>query len=169
MYTKTQGFILIKIVLAITLLALVLSVSLQMIGASATAIRGNRQLTAATFLAQQCMEWTRNLRDTAWRQQVPWDCAFRDSAAFIDETRSLELSNDINTSCGGSAKLGYKTLPTTDPQPVAPDSIYRRLLDVSMNTATQELTVACTIEWDTAGGDTKSTSMTQILTDWQKR
>ena len=36
----------------------------------------NLARTKAIYLAQECTELTRNIRDTAWRNYQAWDCAF---------------------------------------------------------------------------------------------
>lgn len=166
MHSKNSGFVLIKLVIAIALLAIVLSVSLQMIGASAKAIRDNRQKTGATFLLQQCLEWTRNIRDSAWRQNLPWDCGFHEG----DQTIETPSSEDTG-SC--ARNLGFKTTTSMTAGEVETGSIYKRLLtvtkvDFSGDGKNDKLTATCKIEWPSNGGGTNELEMSEILTDWKK-
>lgn len=170
MHSKNSGFVLIKLVIAIALLAIVLSVSLQMIGASAKAIRDNRQKTGATFLLQQCLEWTRNIRDSAWRQNLPWDCGFYEGDQTIDLEPSLLGTTGI---CGKN--LGFKMTASPAPEKISLDSIYSRLLSISKDDLSSppdgipdKLTATCHIEWPSNGGGTNELEMSEILTNWKK-
>ena len=176
MQSKTSGFILVKIVIAITLLALVLSVSLQMIGASASAIRDNRQKTTATFLLQQCLEWTRNVRDSAWRQSLPWNCGFQDTLTLIGPTFSIDTDASSPPTANCSGNLGINIHPSVTPVDVPDNDNYQRLLTISDEIdfdtpadGVDKLTVTCRIEWPKNNGTNESLEMSQILTDWKKR
>lgn len=165
MYKKTSGFVLIKLVIAIALLAIVMSVSLQMIGASAKAIRDNRQKTGATFLLQQCLEWTRNIRDSAWRQNLPWDCGFYEG----DQTIKMNAGN--TGVCG--QPLGFTIISSSTFEKISPDSLYSRLLnieksDISGDGNLDKLVATCHIQWPSNGGGVNQLEMSEILTNWKK-
>lgn len=160
MNSKNSGFVLIKLVIAIALVAIVMSVSLQMIGASARAIRDNRQKTAATFFAQQCLEWTRNVRDSAWRQNLPWDCGLQEG------TFSIKNGGGNTGSCG--KPLGFSINSSASSAPIPGKDPYKRLLTISHASGSEKLTATCQIEWPSNGGGMNQLEMSHILTDWKK-
>lgn len=169
---KQSGFALIKTVIAIGLLATVLTVSVKLIGISAKTIQNNRQETTALYLAQQCVEWTRNIRDTAWKKNLPWDCGFKDSLGNPFLERALHISSGDSTgSCkdnAGSGKdLGFVLPPYSDVIGIVErkgsPSIYKRKVLFTPTTGVDEIKIECQISWKG-----KSLSLSHILTDWKK-
>lgn len=77
---KVRAFSLIETIIAMVILSASLAAAVRVMGTSLFRIQENQNRIVAVYLAQECMELTRNVRDSAWRQNMPWHCPFLDEA-----------------------------------------------------------------------------------------
>lgn len=70
---KKQGFSLIETVIAMTIMVTILVSGASLLSTLFTSHINNQNRVTATYLAQECLEISRNNRDTNWLQNKPWD------------------------------------------------------------------------------------------------
>ncbi len=98
MEIKRSGFALIEVIISIVVLAAVLAGATSLVWSAATAVERNQNRLTATYLAQECLELARNARDSAWRQHLPWNCAFYDTcpgSALIQDPIQNMISEEV--------------------------------------------------------------------------
>ncbi len=187
MNLKNKGFTLIESIIVMVILALSLSGATYLMITVTNSIAENRQRIKATYLTQECMELTRNARDSAWRQNSEWDCAFAPMTEGIElqisENPTVQAAN-ATTNCkndfglkvqsSGSFQLKKRTDKLVDYNGTASNLIFNRKLvitEIQNNTDTPPKPISakftCEVTWENRGQPQKI-SMSQVLTDWKK-
>ena len=194
---KNKGVTLIEAIIAILILAMTLAASGTLMVTTTRQNSRNRDRMVATYLAQECMELTRNVRDSAWRKYQPWDCGFfeNDFPIFIsgdettvkklvifptprDETSSLiSCANNVGDfrvtikelSVKESARVKFGVQTNFAEQKETPFYRYIRAKRLSKD----KIQLTCKVYWGADGNDPdewgdNEVSMTHILTDWKK-
>lgn len=136
---KKQGFTLIETVVAMTILATILVSGAQLLSTLFTAHITNQDKVTATYLAQECLEITRNNRDTNWLQNKFWNSNLEEGieTEYDIFTRTLSFENTSTIVIDG------ETVPT-------------------------ETLITCTVDWTNETGD-QTLSLSHILTNWRKK
>jgi Tfp pilus assembly protein PilV len=80
---EAAGYSLIETIVAMLILSASLAGAVQVMSTSLFRIQENQHKIVAVYLAQECMELTRNVRDSAWRQNMPWHCPFLDNGEIV--------------------------------------------------------------------------------------
>ncbi len=155
MKVKHSGFALIEVIIAIVVLSSVLAGATSLIWSAATAVERNQNRLTATYLAQECLELARNARDTAWRQHLPWDCAFQDFP--------IEQCSDI---AGPIQEMMDDQEPLNRVYILGEETKFSRVMSIENETAT-EATIQCEVSWPQHSG-TGYISLHEILTNWRK-
>jgi hypothetical protein len=151
----------------------------------------NKNRITAIYLAQECLELARNVRDSAWQQNYPWDCGFgdnyTDSSRFIIAPQKLILLMPSSPDCQSDFGVRIQTATESNSTLFISDggdqgqyslgfthdstgtdfvqTPFKRVLTLSDidNTKTQ-LTTTCTVTWDD-----EQISLSQVLTNWIKK
>jgi type II secretory pathway pseudopilin PulG len=179
MKRQAHGFALIQTIIAIVILAIALSGAVLLMGTviGETAINKNRII--ATYLAQECLELARNARDSAWKQNLAWDCAFpdtntkyriwsdKDISKIGDSDNSCQLKMGIDKKNQRTLSLEDKKISHEEPANSENNMIFQRHLTIS-NHSDDQMTVTCHVLWSERGDDRKVT-LSSILTNWKKR
>lgn len=187
MRKQTTGFTLIESIIVMIILASSMTAALYLLTTVVFSTQANLKRTKAVYLAQECTELARNLRDSAWKNYQAWDCAF--GSVGNEFTISYDYSPSVAIAACNALKTGIKLSPfTTAPagQDIlwqngstlthlagGVDSGYARRLkhissaDTNGDLANDQIELGCTVEWNFNGRD-ESVTATQTLTDWRK-
>ncbi len=84
-----QGFSIIQVVVSIVIFGMTMSTTVSLVGGVVRQNVDNKNRITAIYLAQECVELARNVRDSAWKQYYPWDCAFDTVGAYTIEPFSI--------------------------------------------------------------------------------
>lgn len=178
MKKTSPGFALIETIVAIVLLAGVLSAAVGLLVGAGRASDRNRDRVTATFLAQEGLELARNARDTAWKMHLPYDCAFGGESLEPNETRTLIIKRIAENSnfdyCSGK-NIGIQMLdaPTPIPGVLLPgkndESKFQRTLVVKRSGTPDGVSVTAVISFPISGGGREEIKMGEILTDWRQK
>ncbi len=192
---KNAAFTLIESIIVMVILALGLSGAVYLMITVTNLVKENQRRIEATYLAQECMELTRNARDSAWKQHKPWNCAFDGGFAegakwqiHSDPTKVPSNLPSVSTDCQSDLGMvltketsNFKLFKETG-KPVnydgsavdATPTPYERELIISNiknnpNPPNKpiEAQFTCEVSWEGQGGPQK-VSLSQILTDWKK-
>lgn len=186
------GFALIQTIIAIVILATALSGAVVLMGTVITETAFNKNRIVALYLAQECLELARNARDSAWKQNLPWDCSFpeKDKSYRIWSTPE-SLPGGGTTSCQNQLglqidaphppfNLSLENNTIFHETPWNPSSgkgmIFQRRLTLSdilyknndPLASPKQMTITCTISWPQRGDDGEI-SMSEVLTNWYKK
>lgn len=133
-----KGFSTIEALLASTILILIVTAFMgaYIYGSESTALAGQR--ARATFLAEEGLEASRNIRDDSFSN-------------LVDGTRGLVISSNQWTYSGSS--------DTTD-------NFYTRQITIS-TAGTSRKQVACTVTWQANPQRTGSVTLTTYLNSWK--
>ena len=154
MKKKQTGFALIEVIISIVILAAVLAGAIGLIWSAANAVERNQDRLTATYLAQECMELARNVRDSAWRQHLPWDCAF-------DEFPSPEKCATLS--------VPIMEMKQTEGEHLVPllgeaSKFSRKMTSIKNG---EEVAITCEVSWPRKSG-TEHIFLDEILTNWRK-
>lgn len=138
---KQSGFSLIEVMISIIVMGIILGGAMKLIESSITMHHKNSKRIMAIYLVQECLEITRNNRDSNWMKSLPWD---QDLAAGIE----TQVNNFYNRSVIISEPLESETIITESGEIIQPLSVQ----------------IDCTVDWE----DAESVSISQILTNWRK-
>lgn len=158
MKKSTTGFALIETIVAIVLLAGVLSAAVSLLVSAGHASDRNRDRMTATFLAQEGLELARNARDTAWKSHLPYDCAFNNPGNLCAG------KIDVVPFSGAAIRI---SLPDAAGIP-APSKFYRTLT-VAPSSNPTGVTVTAVVTFPTPGGADEVIKMSEILTNWRQK
>lgn len=94
---KAVGYSLIETIVSMLILSASLAAAVQVMSTSLFRIEENQNKIMAVYLAQECMELTRNVRDSAWRQNMPWHCPFLDDGEIVQNApqKYLTIENGV--------------------------------------------------------------------------
>lgn len=152
MKKKGTGFALIEVIISIVILAAVLAGAIGLIWSAANAVERNQDRLTATYLAQECMELARNVRDSAWRQHLPWDCAFDE---FPSPQKCITIANPI---------LAMKNEEHLVPILGEASKFSRKMTAIKNG---EEVAITCEVSWPRKSG-TEHIFLDEILTNWRK-
>ena len=179
---KTKGFTLIEVVVASTILISALGLAVTIVGNATLQIVGSKNRVTAVYLMQECMELTRNARDTATRHLNRWHCPFFDS---VSATTPIYLKISPNTETSGSdcqQNYGASINEITDENGGVTHTLqgttYTTLLTVeeiiteekvsltgAPETVAAQIKTKCEVRWQSQIKQ-ESLSATQVLTNW---
>ena len=183
MKTKHKAFTLIESIIVMVILATSLSGTTYLMMTVTDSIAENRKRITAIYMTQECMELTRNLRDSAWKQNLPWSCAFEKSDDTIENNSVFRISVDTDSTLGvlsnrqdycrtnfgvnlekdpSSFKLKNKTVFNHQE---GSEMIFSRKLTVS-EVKTNSAKFTCETSWKNRD-NLQKISMSQILTNWK--
>ena len=154
MKNNSAGFALIEVIISIVVLAAVLAGATGLIWSAATAVERNQDRLTATYLAQECMELARNVRDSAWRQHLPWDCAFNN---FPSPKKCVTLATPLIEM---KKTEGEHLLPI-----FGETSKFSRKMTAQKRD--EEIAITCEVSWPRRSG-TEHIFLDEILTNWRK-
>ena len=156
MKNKTAGFALMEAVVAIVILGIVLVGAVGLITTAINEVARNRDRLTATYLTQECLELARNVRDSAWKQNLPWDCAFESvPISECQQNLSEEVANIPGKGNPSRVEVGGEL------------SKFNRELTVTTD-GPQKMKVTCEVSWPKKSGTNRIT-ISEILTDWRKK
>ena len=156
---KRSGFALIEVIVAIVVLALVLSAAIGLLYSVGSAVEANHNRLTATYLAQECLELVRNARDTAWKNYQPWDCAWQSNSSCPNIASILPAKNKIVVKVNSQKTKFSRELRIENVN-------NQKALSHNRNSAEKdEVMATCTVSW----GENEKLSISEILTNWHKR
>ncbi len=194
--SRNQGFTLVETLMVMLVLGIVMVAVSSLASTVLSSAAKNTNRIKAIYLTQQCTELARNVRDSAWRQNIEWTCPFSppfaqpveydpdDPAADNVYTISVregnlpilnckeDLGSFIAEADPDSAWLYPTSTPgilTSDPsQAVGTDpSNFRRYITIdAFDDVENILELTCHTKW---GDDEGHVKMTQILTNWRRQ
>lgn len=176
------AFTLIEALIVMVILASSMTAALYLMTTVVFSTQKNLARTKAVYLAQECTELARNLRDTAWLKYQPWDCAFGVpgdefiiSHAYsgnpaITSCNGLEAAITIEPYTGGDNNQLYQDGALINHNLVGNNTGYRRTLhhaapDPDGNPDTLDL--SCEVTWR-FNGRPQQVNVNQTLTNWRK-
>lgn len=183
MIKKAQGFTLIEALIVMMILASSMTAALYLLSTVVFSTQQNIKRTKAIYLAQECLELSRNIRDTAWANFREWDCAFGapgdtfviapdyNAGANIQACNAMPANIKIEPASSTNRKVWQVGLSLTNFPPGGSDDVetgYTRILqhvDPDANSHTLDLT--CEVNWDFNGRPQKVTTQ-ETLTNWRK-
>ena len=172
--TRGKGFTLVEAILVMVVLAFVISGAVYLAGTVIFTTHKNQNRITATVLTQECGELIRNIRDTAWKKNLSWDCAWD---TFANGTKLAIESQPGESLCGANVfhiklqPLGgnfgklyldnhrYTHTGSTE----TPFSRSLTLVDKTPDEALFE----CKTHWDNNQGIQESVSIELSLTHWK--
>ncbi len=156
MRNTKKGFALIEVIIAIVILSAVTLSATTLVLSAGNAVMRNQDRLTATYLAQECLEVSRNVRDNAWRNSLPWDCAW--DAKSLSPNYCAELQAVVNKLKTGDKKIKILNKETK----------FSREITSTPMAKNEALLITCTVSW-ARGGEREAVSITQILTNWRKK
>lgn len=183
-----KGFTLLETILVISILSASLLLGTTMIIISLNATIKNKNRFIATYLTQECLELARNMRDSAWKQNLPWDCGIpeKDQTANIEGKEIAETpiclnnTNNIITAENVGVSINISTTPedfllwynedtgfTHDASNAQQTIFSRKLTTIEKEADTDRAKIACTTTW-TYKNKLEEIEMFEILTNWKK-
>jgi prepilin-type N-terminal cleavage/methylation domain-containing protein len=95
MKNKLPAFTIIEVMIALGILSIISLAMFNFIRVFSYQTNSNKNKLTATYLAQECVELLRNVRDSAWRQNLPWDCGWAGDNIFrIAPSQNLATENE---------------------------------------------------------------------------
>lgn len=184
------GFSIIQVVVAIVIFGMTLSATVSLVGTVIKQVAVNKQRITAIYLAQECLELARNVRDSSWEQNYPWNCAFQDDSGSYSDKYTIEPTdivireNPQNIDCqrdfgvkikpnedgqlyilGDAQTLGYRYTHEGGDNENAKKTRYKRLLTLT-DIKSDQVTVNCQVQW---GNDDEVINISEILSNWRKK
>jgi len=180
LFTKTaakeQGFTLVESLIAISILMLAIAGPLVAVSNAISQSGYARDQVTAFYLAQDAVEYLRNLRDTNVLGQQEWDATMKSyfDTDFALDTTQNDPTNAFLTCAGGCANVHpmYYDVPTgeyiyqqTNQNQQLP-SIYTRTIHLTQVSA-KEIAIQVTISWQPAILTTPKTfTIQEDITNW---
>lgn len=185
---KSQGFTMIQAIVSIVILGLALTGASMMIGQSIDQAARNQKRITATYLGQECLELTRNLRDSSWKQGQLWDCAFPNeglyrlwpSAPFASGQSGVNCQTDFGVMIepldARSADYFEKIKLFQSPAGFVHQGLHNRTGQnptdfqrvLSVDGGGEEKSMTCEVIWAEERRN-QSVSVRHILTNWKKQ
>lgn len=184
MIKKHQGFTLIESLIVMIILASSMTAALYLLSTVVFSTQQNIKRTKAVYLAQECVELARNLRDTAWADLRAWDCAFGatgdtfvispdySAGSNIAACNAMPANVKIEPAAGSNSEIWQAGLSLTNFPPGNPDDVntdYTRVLrHVDPDSNSDTLDLECEVNWD-FNGRPQSVVAPLTLTNWRKQ
>jgi type II secretory pathway pseudopilin PulG len=182
---QKPAFTLIESVLIMVILATALSGAMYLIATLTQSIGANKKRIQATYLAQECVELTRNARDSAWRQNLKWTEPFPDltsGKSYTIESNDKQPSSEFSISASEDLGITLNRLNYPEDSVLYLQSgkythessdektIYSRTLsvkDIKKDDEGEpvEATFRCEVSWEDRGDP--SVAIDFVLTDWK--
>ena len=191
-HARVSGFTLIETLMVMLILGTVMLAASGLANTVLISAGKNQNVVVATYLAQECTELSRNVRDNAWRQNRPWMCPFvlpGESDPLIYDGRT---NQDVFGIAPGSASLPgcsqdlgvllpiFSTIDDAtlyrkngilgydNSDPSTEETHFKRYITVDNYTTdpsdnSGEIELTCHVDWSDGG-----VSMTQRLTSWRQ-
>ncbi|MBT3349479.1 type II secretion system protein [bacterium] len=153
MKNKNPGYALLEVIVSIVILSATLSATVGLMWVTSSASERNRDQITAMYLAQECLEVSRNVRDSAWRQHLPWNCAFgigKNTASCSDLKKEMTAMRNEKLVEIGDKKTKFD-----------------RSWDTKFD-GKEKVKITCTVEWSLRSGKDQ-VQLSHILTDWRKK
>ncbi len=167
------GISLIETVVLIGIISISLIGSALLLTISINANVQNKNRFTATYLTQECLELARNLRDSAWRQNLPWDAAFEENGNYNNEFVIQNSSPNFSEETDSKSSLGASILPYSA-QGAKINWIDGTLTKFSRTLTTSktekmpdEIQITCETSWKRKN-KTERIQISEILTNWKK-
>jgi Tfp pilus assembly protein PilV len=93
MKNKLPAFTIIEVMIALGILSIISLAMFNFIRVFSYQTNSNKNKLTATYLAQECVELLRNVRDSAWRQNLPWDCGWAGDTFSVKKFRIAPSQN----------------------------------------------------------------------------
>lgn len=186
--TYKQGFTLVEIIIAITLLVIGVVAVFGLVFFAINLNRDNVMRVQALELAREGMEIVRNVRDTNWKNNYPFNGGAEIWGVGLDGTKTIAVSPtfsdqspfDLQAVTKGD-KASYRlntieesgvTLFTHGQGKESPFYRYVELSPVSSQLApaatdSEVMKVTVTVLWNDSGKE-KKVEITEVLTNWRK-
>ncbi len=169
----SRGFTFVETLVAISILLMAIAAPLTLGSQGLAASRVARDQVIGTYLAQEAIEYARNVRDTNTLAAQDWlegleDCI--DSACMVDVPAGViePCSSEREATCDPltfSEKTGFYGLPGGGSKWI--DTKFTRSLLITVSDANpQEALVTATITWKDGLAD-RSLSVEESILDWQ--
>ncbi len=173
MKNKNTGISLIETVILIGIISISLISGISLLVISINANVQNKNRFAATYLTQECLELARNVRDSAVRQHLPWDCAFEVDENFNNEFAIKNSAPDFMSETDCKSSLGTKIeLANNENTKITwldgqKSRFQRQMITEKSLENPDEIKITCEISWQTKN-KTEKVQISEILTNWQK-
>ncbi len=184
MNRRVSGFTLFETLISVGLLSIMLFGSVTLILQMVIATDHNKNVVTASYMLQECMELTRNFRDSRWKQNLQWDCGLVADKKFridgSDISEKLPLTTDdacYGTSFKGDYVYLYEVENETDEgqfqifwdeiEPYFYRKIHFTHEDETQDKQDQVL-AHCEVWWYERG-ERENLEMSMGLTNWHKR
>lgn len=181
---KNKGISLIETMVTIMILAFAITGAIYLMITIVNSTAKNKTRITAIYLAQECTELSRNLRDSAWKQNLSWDCA------FPDKTKSYRISPNVEnkppltviaqTDC--QKELGALVEPNDglddffilkktnggfshESLPNAQKTNFQRKISIK-DADSEKMTITCEVSWKNKVS-TEKVEISEILTNWK--
>ena len=180
MKTHLPAIALLETVVAVVVLSIALTVAAGFVSVGLKSVDGNKRKLVALYLAEECLELVRNVRDSAQRQDLRWYCAFPNEGRYSIEVANFNaLSEGTAPDCQTELGVTIASLPSgalgTEIVFGGQRTSFHRFLSVQniflgstidQDTAPDIQEYTCTVTWGTKNQE--SLSLTQQLTNWNR-
>mgnify|MGYP001567717758 FL=1 len=167
--SKCRGFTLVETLIAISIFTVSLLGIMSVLASGIADTNYAKRKMTATYLAQEGIEYIRNMRDTAvlYGSGNPWAQFKSDFSSCNNESNACGLDMppfNVSPSCSSGCKLyvnngGYDTDSSGD------DSGFVRKIWADEITPNEEIKIFSKVEW-TQGSGTKSVTFSENLYNW---
>ncbi|OHA26952.1 MAG: hypothetical protein A3D52_02395 [Candidatus Taylorbacteria bacterium RIFCSPHIGHO2_02_FULL_44_36] len=174
--SQKNGFTLVETLVAIAVLLLAVAAPLSLATKSLNSSALSKQQITASFLAQEAMEYIRNIRDENVIKYSNWlhsdsgvtDC-FSPNKCIVDPT--ITSGPDKIKKCQGNCPLlRYREsngVYSYDTNAGTADSIYTRVTEIVNVITDREVAVLVTVSWLGPSGVAYKVIARENLTNWQ--
>ena len=157
---KPFGFTLVETILAISIIALVITAAAELTQSSLRTGRTTMNQFIAYHLAEEGLELVRNMRDTNWLQNRPWNTGLGDGLYAINETAGLSVNN-------GRTLQRITTVQSAPEIALTGNATFKRGIEIQTKKTPDDTVSSLTIKSTVSFGG-RTVSLTTELTDWKK-
>lgn len=175
MKPKVPGFTLFETLISIGILSLMLFGAVNLITQMLISTDHNKNVVTASYMLQECMELTRNLRDSLWKQNLDWDCAFGEGTYRIDseERSGFDLADTCLERLDGESVYLYEVPDGSVDESFQihwgeVEPYFYRKLQFADGLEEGSQKVSCEVWWHERG-NREELKMSMQLTNWFKR
>ena len=163
---KQAGFTLIETFIAITILLIAMTGPLYLVTKSLSASKLAKDQTTAIYLAQEAVEYIRNIRDSNILNNDNW---LTDLSACLDAKCVINSPDDRNVvACSGGecVPLNYDPLSKLYRYDEGAESRFRREIQINTLSSGKEVEIVVTLSWP-SGPTEKIFTVREHLFNWQ--
>ena len=167
-YITQGGFTLIESLVAITILITAILGPMS-IAANGIASAGYvRDQTTAFFLAQEGLEYVRNMRDSNALTTPPLDW-LAGLSACVSSSCTINPSNNIINACTGTCPaVRYDSTSNMYGYAAGSETNFTRTISITTSVADREVVVSSTVTWKRGALGERSTTVEETLFNWHK-